>query len=143
MRLLKLIIIGVFGGIILALLMQLINIITGNSAYILLYNVDYIPLLKHFKGSLAFGLIFHFMFCIISVIGLFYLLKIFHIENYFLPYLFVYSGGSAILYFLSMLTKRPPAATDEISWLYWTGSHIFYGIIIGLLVKYWLGDKRS
>lgn len=143
MRLLKLIIIAIIGGIGLAILMQLIKVITGNKAYILLYNVDYIPLLKQFQDSFIFGLVFHFLFCIISVIGLFYLLKPFQFERNFLPYLLVYSGGSGILYFLSLLTNRPPAATDEISWIYWTVSHIIYGIIVGLLVKYWIEDKGN
>lgn len=143
MRLIKLMTTGIIGGVTLTFVMYFINIATGNKAYILLYNVDYIPILRQFQDSTIVGFVFHFVFCMISVIVLFYLLKYFHIENYFLPYLFTYSIGSAILYFLSFLTNKPPLSSDEVSWLYWTMSHILFGIVVGLLIKYWVNDQSD
>lgn len=75
MSLFKLIIIGILAGISLAGMMHVIYLLTGSEAYQLLYNVDYIPGLQYFQQSTVFGFVFHFLFCIISVIVLYYLLK--------------------------------------------------------------------
>lgn len=112
--------IGIASGSILAILMQLIYIVTGNKVYILLYNVDYFPLIHAFNDSTWFGLAFHFTFCIVSVIGLFYILTLFDWQYRIYPYILVYTTGSGVLYFLTLLTEGPPAANDGRAWFYWT-----------------------
>lgn len=143
MLLFKLSVIGILAGVALAGMMHIIYLLTDNQAYLLLYNVDYIPGLRHFQQSPIFGFIFHFLFCIISVIVLFFLLQKLTLEFYLSPYLIVYTGGAAALYFLSALTEKPPAPTDFNAWFYWSISHVVYSLIVGLLIKFWIGKKTG
>lgn len=137
-QLLKLTFIGIFAGIILAGVLLLLHLWANNPAYILLFNVDYIPILKGLSSQPIIGVIFHFGFCIISVVGLFYILKMSDRERQVLFYIAVYTGGSAILYFLTVFSVRPPFITDLTSWMYWTIAHAIYGIIVGLFIKKWI-----
>lgn len=134
---LKLIAAGVIAGLILAGFLKLIHWFTGNEAYILLFNVDYIPLLKHLPYETAVGLALHFVICVLSVIVLFYFLKFVQLERRIAPYLVAYTGGSAMLFFLTALTDRPPAATDFAAWFYWNTGHFFFGFAVGLFMKRW------
>ncbi|MEK3934459.1 hypothetical protein MKY41_03995 [Sporosarcina sp. FSL W7-1349] len=142
-QLLKLILIGILSGLLLAGFLKLVYKITGNQAYILLYNIDYIPFLRQWEDVSAVGLVFHFVFCIASVIGLYYILKAFRHERHPLPYLAVYTIGSGILYFLTLLTDQPPAADDVAAWFYWTFGHVLFGFAVGYLVKYAMGMPWS
>lgn len=134
-KFLRLIGIGITSGIILAVLMQLVFALTGNEAYILLYNVDYFPLIHIFKGSASFGFAFHLVFCIASVVSLFYVLTFFEWQYSIWPYVAVYTAGSGALYFLTMLTEKPPAADDEMAWFFWTASHFVFSIAVGLMIN--------
>lgn len=137
-KLLKLILVGVLAGIILANILVILHILMNNPAYILLFNVDYIPILKNLRPESIIGVIFHFSFCIVSVVGLFYLLKIIHRERQTLLYVVVYAGGSSILYFLTIFSGKPPFATDITAWMYWTLAHAIYGLVVGEFVKRWI-----
>ncbi|WP_164214777.1 hypothetical protein [Virgibacillus sp. YIM 98842] len=133
-----LIIIGIIAGIGLSLFMELVRILTGNPASILLYNLDYMPVLKKWSHIRGMGLAFHFVTCIASVVVLFYLLRLMSWEHYIFPYVIVYTAGSALLFFLSALTKTPPKSTDGYAWLHWTAGHGVFGIIVGVLVRLWV-----
>lgn len=137
-RLAKLIIIGIIAGLVLAGCMKLIFLITGNEAYQLLYNVDYIPLIHVYDDTPYFGIFFHYIFCIVSVTGLYYLLCFFNLQDKSLFYIIIYTTGSGILFFLTLLTNTPPAANHFLSWFYWTMSHILFGIAVALPIKKWL-----
>lgn len=136
--LLKLIIIGFFAGAILAASGKLIRMITGNKAEILFYNMDYMPIIKRWSDKWITGIIFHYMTCIISAVVLFYMLIPFGWEMNIWPYVLVYTAGSAALYFLSLLTDKPPAANSFSSWFYWTFSHAIFGFAVGCLIKWWV-----
>lgn len=131
---LQLVSIGIVSGAILALLMFGVWAVTGNEAYILLYNVDYFPIIHVFSHVAWFGIVFHFVFCIASVLGLFYILKFFKWQYKMWPYVVVYTAGSGVLYFLTLLTDRPPAADDGMAWLYWTVSHLIFSVVVASLV---------
>jgi len=133
-----LVIIGIIAGIGLSLFMALVRILTGNPASILLYNLDYMPVLKKWNHVRGAGLVFHFVTCIASVVVLFYLLRFISWEYYIFPYVVVYTAGSALLFFLSALTKTPPEHTDGYAWLHWTIGHAVFGLIAGVLVRAWV-----
>ncbi|ARF17843.1 hypothetical protein CSV61_07625 [Sporosarcina sp. P3] len=134
--------IGIAGGAVLALLMLVIWAVTGNEAYILLYNVDYFPIIHVFSHVLWFGIVFHFVFCIASVLGLFYLLSFLNWQYKMWPYIVVYTVGSGVLYFLTLLTDRPPAADDGMAWLYWTGSHLVFSVLVASMVSRYVDRGR-
>lgn len=135
MKLKKLILTGIFSGAILPTTMKLIHKVTGNSSEILLYNVDYIPFFKRYKHIPGVGAGFHYGTCILSTVGLYYMLNPFRLEKNITPYVLVYSVGGGALYFLSALTNEPPEYNDRAAWSYWTGSHALFGIAVGTTVK--------
>ncbi|MDO5359464.1 MAG: hypothetical protein Q4E92_01760 [Jeotgalicoccus sp.] len=136
--LLKLIIIGFVAGAILAAAGKIIRIVTGNKAEILLYNMDYMPFIKRWSDKWITGIIFHYTTCIASAVVLFYMLIPFGWELNIWPYVLVYTAGSAALYFLSLLTDKPPASDSFSSWFYWTFSHAIFGFAVGFLIKLWV-----
>lgn len=136
-RFVKLTAISVFSGFLLAGILLLVDVTISNKAYILLFNVDYIPYLDHVWSQPGIGIVFHFVFCTISVIGLYVFLMFFHYEKTVLPYIMVYTLGSACLFFLTALTDLAPAADDYIAWMAWTCAHALFGISVGLSVKHW------
>jgi hypothetical protein len=138
MEFMILVIIGIIGGIGLSLFMELVRVLTGNPAAILLYNLDYMPVLKKWNHVRGTGWAFHFATCIASVVVLFYLLRLISWEYFIFPYVVTYTAGSALLFFLSALTKSPPKHTDGYAWLHWTVGHGIYGMIVGVLVRSWI-----
>lgn len=66
------------------------------------------------------------------------MLKLIHLERQLFIYVVVYTGGSAILFFLTGLSEKPPAMADLAAWGYWTLGHGVYSFIVGFLVKCWM-----
>lgn len=136
-RVVKLTIIALIGGCILAGFLLMVHSITDNEAYILLFNVDYIPVLSHIWSQPEIGIVFHFVFCIISVVVLYYLLIYWNLEHKGIIYIAVYTFGSAVLFFLTGFSELLPEAGDFSAWIYWTSAHFLYGAFIGMFVKRW------
>lgn len=136
-RIARLTTIGMVSGCVLAGFLIIVHILTDNEAYILLFNVDYIPILQDVWSQPGIGIVFHFVFCIISVVALFYVLRFWHVEKRWFVYVLVYVLGSAGLFFLTALSDLAPNAGDVNAWLYWTSAHLIYGIMVGVLVERW------
>lgn len=135
---LLLLLIGTISGTVLAAIMKFVRIATGNKAEILLYNMDYIPILNQWAHKRSTGIIFHYVTCISSAVILYYLLIPFRLEFAIWPYIYVFSLGGGILYFLSALTRTPPDHRDWISWFNWTASHSIFGFTVGVLIFWWV-----
>lgn len=136
---LKLGVIGTVAGIVLMLVLKLI---TGNTAYNLLFNFDYVPWVNTLKPIWLYGYIFHFVTCILSVIALYYLLKIWGIQSKIAPYIIVYTLGGGALYFLTGLSPQLPEVNDIMAWVYWTVAHGIFGLSVGGLVQL-LGKNKQ
>src|SRR5699024_5122785 len=104
----KLSIITLISGSILALTLKAVQIFFQVDAYILLFNMDYIPVLRNWEHIVGSGYLFHYAFCFVSIIGLYLLASLFRLEKNRWLYIFVYTSGSALLYFLTALTNQPP-----------------------------------
>lgn len=130
--------IGILAGIMLALFLKIIQILTGNQAYDLLFQVDYIPLLKSLHPVVITEVVFHFGTCILSVVFLYYILRFFRWEKKISSYTIVILIGSSLLFFLTMLSSHTPEITDLFAWGYWVIGHGIFSIIVGLLVKRWI-----
>ena len=135
---LQLVLIGAVSAIILGGVMKILRKLTGNKADILLYNMDYMPVLKRWSDKWITGVIFHFATCICSAVVLYYLLILFGLELTVWPYVLVFTAGGGILYFLSVLTEKPPAYNDFAAWFSWTFGHCIFGISVGYLVSIWI-----
>lgn len=120
------------------LVLKIVFVLTGNTAYILLFNFDYIPILNALEPVWLFGYVFHFVTCIVSVIALFYILKTWNIQKKIWPYIIVYSIGGAALFFLTALSEQPPAADDVTAWIYWTLAHAVFGYSVAALIRKWM-----
>lgn len=103
----------------------------------LLFNIEYVPLLKYVDQVKGMGYLFHYVFCIVSVLALYYILMFIREEKNMLAYIVIFTLGSAILYSLTGLTDIPPSITDYIAWFYWTLGHALYGIVVGYLIRRW------
>lgn len=131
-------IIALIAGSILAGCLKLVQIIFHDDTYILLFNMDYIPLLKQIDHITGSGYLFHFVFCFVSVVGLYYMARIVHLSSSIVVYVLVYTVGSGLLYFLTALTDQPPHVTSITSWFFWVIAHAIFGLVVGMMVKYWL-----
>lgn len=134
-QLLKLTSIGLIAGFVLMMVLKLVMEFTNNTAYILLFNFDYIPIVKDLEPVWLFGQLFHYLTCIVSVIALFFILKTWTLQNTIWPYILVYSVGGGGLFFLTALSEQPPAANDVMAWIYWTIAHAIFGYVVGIMVK--------
>lgn len=140
---LQLVGIGIAGGAVLAIIMQVIYSLTGNQANNMLYNVDYFPVIHVLNDTAWFGMVFHLVFCIVSVFGLFYVLKFIGWHYKMWPYIVVYTAGSGVLYFLTLLTDEPPAANDFMAWFYWTASHLVFSIVVAFMIIRYVGRAEK
>ncbi len=139
--LIKLMVIGIIAGIILIIPLKVVYELTGNTAYILLFNFDYVPVLNQLRPVWFFGYVFHFLTCICSVIGLYYILKVKDLQYSMLSYILVYTVGGGALFFLTCLSPQPPAGDDFSAWIYWTAAHAIFGYAVGFLIKLWINEK--
>lgn len=131
----KLIFIAIVAGTVLAGSLILMFALTGNMAFYLLFNVDYIPILKSLQPRLVVEIVFHYVFCIVSVVILYYVLRLVNLERRVFMYMVVYTGGSAILFYLTIFSNAEPDYTDLMAWVYWTGAHWIYSVIVGLWIQ--------
>ncbi|MEI3606315.1 hypothetical protein SPD48_11470 [Pseudogracilibacillus sp. SE30717A] len=134
----KLAVIGIIAGIILALFLKIIQSLTNNQAYNLLFNTDYIPFLNELYPKYLVEVLFHFITCIMSVIVLFYLLKLFNLQFKLMPYVLIYTAGSSILFPLTALSERTPDLSDYSAWIYWIIGHMIYSVIVAIMINKWI-----
>ncbi|HUH29333.1 hypothetical protein [Gelidibacter sp.] len=137
-QLLKLTSIGLIAGFVLMLVLKIVMVLTGNTAYVLLFNFDYIPIVNDLKPVWLFGQVFHYLTCIVSVVALFHILKSWNLQKTIWPYILVYTIGGGALFFLTALSELPPAANDIMAWIYWTVAHAIFGYAVGAMVKKWM-----
>jgi hypothetical protein len=137
----QLILVGIIAGIILIIPLKIVYEVTGNTAYVLLFNFDYIPVLNKLKPVWLFGYIFHFVTCICSVIGLYYILKAWSLQYSLISYILVYTMGGGALFFLTCLSNQPPEGDDALAWLYWTSAHALFGCAVGFMIRILIDEK--
>lgn len=133
---LRLTVIGIFSGTILLGILKGIQMISGNQAYRLLINFDYIPGIKDLRPVWLFGYLFHYLTCIVSIFVLYHLLSFFNYQRRTFLYVLVFSAGGGMLFFLTALSNQPPASNDGEAWVYWTLAHGAFGMAAGLKIKY-------
>lgn len=131
----KLMGIGMVSGSLLAFFLKLIQLLTANRAYHLLFDVSYIPLLKKLKPVWLSGGIFHFGTCMGSIIVLYEVLSLFRMEKSIFSYLIVIGTGSAILFILTFFANDTPGITDFSAWIYWVLGHLLFALVTAILIQ--------
>lgn len=138
-RFMKLVIIGVLAGTVLAESLRLLYLTTGINSYNLLFNFDYLPFIGMYSNTAGWtGMAFHYVVCIGSVIVSYYLFKKYRIEKDMLPYVSLFFFGSLILYFLTFLSAEQPAWNDWYAFGSFGLAHLLYGIIVAKLIQEWV-----
>lgn len=130
--------IGSISGIVLALFMKVPQLIWGDKAYNLLFDVSYVPILKEINPVWLARGIFHFTTCILSLSILYRILCLFNRERSLTFYAVVIGVGSSILFFLTLLAENTPAITDYEAWAFWTIGHILFSWTGWYLIQKWI-----
>lgn len=130
--------IGIISGIILAGFLKIIELLTGNEVYYLLFDTSYIPLIKTFHPTWLIETIFHFATCMISIYALYHILQPFHLEKSAIAYIVIFGFGSSILYFLTIFSTKTPPITNLEALMYWTIGHILFSLTAVGLIRGWV-----
>lgn len=130
--------IGVVTGIVLAMILKIVEIITGHKVYTLLLNVDYIPIVKEYQFpeviEVSFHLIVSIVLCIILV-ALYDKSKGFIRNHAILFPLLVNVVIGFALYPTTSFSDRTPEVTDMVSLFWWIAGHAFYGFLVGFMIR--------
>src|SRR5699024_7470907 len=138
-RFMKLIIVGVLAGTVLAESLRLLYLTTGINSYNLLFNFDYVPFIGAYSNTAGWtGMAFHYAVCIVSVIVSYYLFKKYRIEKDMMPYVSLFFFGSVIVYFLTFFSTEHPASNDWYAFGSFGLAHRVYGIIVAKLIQEWV-----
>ncbi|ARK21958.1 MULTISPECIES: hypothetical protein [Sporosarcina] len=130
--------IGIVTGILLAVVLKMVQAITGDKVYTLLLNVDYIPIVKEYQFPEVIEVFFHLIvsvvLCIILVI--LYDKSRGFIRNHAILFpLLVNVAIGLLLYPTTSFSDRTPSVTNIISLLWWVAGHALYGFVVGVLIN--------
>lgn len=135
-KVIKLIIIGIVAGTVLAESLRLLYVTTGINGYNLLFNFDYIPFIGEYSNTAGWtGMLFHYLACIGSVIVSYYVFKKYSMEKDILPYVGLFLIGSLMLYFLTGLSPEAPAWNDWNALIGFGAAHLLYAIVVAKLIQ--------
>lgn len=127
---------GLLAGILLGLFLKLVQSVTGLKVYVLLLNVDYIPILKDIEISEIIEFLLHLI--VSMVLGV--LLHIYLIKKDFpikQKVRFVVKVSLLIglfLYPTTMFSDRTPEILSAYPFVFWMVGHGLYGIVLGKLL---------
>ena len=129
--------IGVVTGIFLAVILKIVQAITGEKVYTLLLNVDYIPIMKEYQFPEIIEVFFHL---IVSVVLCVLLVTIhdrsrgfIHNHAVLFPLIVNIVIGLAI-YPTTSFSHRTPRVTDMGSLFWWIAANAAYGLFVGILL---------
>ena len=139
----KLLGIGIISGLILGSMLGIIQRFTNKKVYLLLMNVDYIPIVKDWNVGPVMGFIFHLIVSVALVFVLYYVLKKLKLHQKIAIYILVNTLGGALLFSLTALSERTPAITDAAAFIYWVLGHAIYGSSVGVMVYFMLKNRSN
>ncbi|WP_066175914.1 hypothetical protein [Bacillus marinisedimentorum] len=120
------------GGGILGFFLKWVQAETGKNVYILLLNIDYIPVAKDLPISEAGEFLLHLGVSIpltiflLTVIPKFFRQKPMQALGLLLSSIFI----GIILYPTTVLSVRTPALSDGWAFFWWIGGHLLYGAVL-------------
>jgi len=139
----KLLGIGIISGLILGGVLGIVQQFTNKKVYLLLMNVDYIPIVKDWNVGPVMGFIFHLIVSVALVFVLYYVLKKLKLHQKIAIYILVNTLGGALLFSLTALSERTPAITDAAAFIYWVLGHAIYGSSVGVMVYFMLKNRSN
>ncbi|MFD1037000.1 hypothetical protein ACFQ3N_00975 [Virgibacillus byunsanensis] len=130
----RLLIVGIVAGLILGGFLKVIERLTGEKVYILLLNVDYIPVLKNWEMQESIEFLLHIVVSSILVFVLYYALDSIKVTHKTSLYIFLNTVIGMALFLPTSLSVKTPSVTDMEAFLYWTSGHVLYGLVVGILI---------
>ncbi|MCA1041039.1 hypothetical protein LCM00_16100 [Bacillus infantis] len=136
---------GAGAGIFLGLFLKAAETLTGKKVYVLLLNIDFIPVLGDIRWSGASEFFFHLLFSLLLSFCLMLILqagKCPTLRGCFI-WSFAITFPALLLYFpLSLLAERQvPLPGDMMAFGLWTAGHILYSIVLASF--FWLGIRKT
>ena len=139
----KLLGIGIISGLILGGVLGIVQQFTNKKVYLLLMNVDYIPIVKGWNVGPVLGFIFHLIVSVALVFVLYYVLKKLKLHQKIAIYILANTFGGALLFSLTALSERTPAITDATAFIFWVIGHAIYGASVGGMVYFMLKNRSN
>jgi hypothetical protein len=126
----RILLIGSIAGLVLSGWMFLWQQLTGIRVYILLLNVDFIPVLKQVEWNQLMLNFFHLIISWVIVLVYIVMKKKLTVNNWLIG--LVISAAVACVYFplVALAVKPVPSVGDEYALLIWYTGHLFYGIFL-------------
>lgn len=128
---------GIISGLILGFFLKIMELLTGAKVYILLLNIDYVPILKNFQFPewSEFGL--HILISIaLSLILTQYMNGREWLAKQRIKFVTLVSIVVGILlYPTTLLSDRTPEFTDITAMILWLLGHVLYGAILGYMLR--------
>ena len=127
---------GLLTGIFLTLFFKIVQYITGYKVYILLLNVDYIPLINYFHYPELIEVCFHLVISVsLSIIlaSIVLRIKITSTKSLFTFYLSMCLLIGLFLFPTTAFSTRTPSISSMPSLLYWLLGHALYGYFLAFL----------
>lgn len=140
--------IGVISGIVLGLLLKWIESVSGVGVYVLLLNVDFIPIIGPIEWPELMEFIFHVLISIIIAFVFIYVVVRLKTRDSFIKcwiISFILCLPNFGLYFLlsELAIKEVPAWNDWLAFTYWSIAHFVYTLILPILFYLKTTKKRS
>ncbi|WP_019377358.1 hypothetical protein [Virgibacillus halodenitrificans] len=132
----KLVNIGIISGLFLGGLLFILEKWSSEKVYVLLMNVDYIPVLKEIPLHPVAEFILHLIVSIVLVFMLYYGLSRFKSEKKVLLYIVINTLIGAVLFLTTSFSDRTPELTDGMAFFYWLSAHFIYGWLVGSLIVF-------
>ncbi|MEH7886881.1 hypothetical protein V7654_21490 [Bacillus sp. JJ1609] len=128
---------GIISGVILGLILKIVEYITNLKVYLLLLNVEYVPVLKNYEIPEAGEFGIHLVISILLAISIqaYMLKKAWGIKRKERFTVFLSIAVGVLLYPTTMLSERTPEITSIYAFLFWISAHALYGWILGTMLK--------
>lgn len=128
---------GLIGGFVLTFLFKWLESVTGEKVYIILLNIDYIPII----GNIAFPewieVAFHLIVSIAVALGFYimYLLRPYWKKRALAICSIVSVVIGIALFPTTALSDRTPDLTNRVALFYWLAGHAVFGAVLGIFFK--------
>lgn len=140
--LIKLIIAGVLSALALGVFLKIVEQVTGKAVYMLLLNVDYLPIVQDWKIGEMQEFMLHVFVSVILVIALYFGFGRLGIYRKVYPYILASLTIGGGLFLTTAFSERTPDVTDVAAFIYWMVGHLIYGALVGCILFY-LHDKKD
>lgn len=99
-------------------------------------NIDYIPILWDLELNELMEFALHVIVSIGIVFVLYYGFRIYSWHRKVKPYVIANTVIAGGLYLTTSFSERTPDVTDLIAFVYWVVGHVFYGLLLGVNLRY-------